>query len=174
MHGDADVMGKLRINQHEMLEISITKVSSQLSFGKELSLGKAVGCQIGERHPIGCTERKVDSPSSRAIVEAGETSFSLDPSSSSAVTLPVELWLFLEGVFSARLRLSSGKMQKASLVFSASPSSSMPVALSKKEIKLGWHDWFLTNPCSLILFIILHLTSCSLKSFFQPLSGNSD
>lgn len=67
MHGDADVMGKLRINQHEMLEISITKVQSQLSFGKELSSGKAVGCQIGERHPIRCTEKNVDSPSSRAI-----------------------------------------------------------------------------------------------------------
>jgi len=79
MHGDADVRGKLRTNQHAVLEMGMTKVWPQFSLGKELSLGKTVDCQIGERQSVGCMERKVDSPSSRAIVEAGETSFPLDP-----------------------------------------------------------------------------------------------
>lgn len=77
-----------------------------------------------------------DSPSGD-IENAGGTFSSIGPSSVGAVPLPFELWLFLEAVFLAASRLSGGKMQKASLVFSPSPSSSMSVALSKKEIKLG-------------------------------------
>lgn len=123
--------------------------------------------------PIGGTGRKGESPSSRVTIEDGETS--------SPLILPLQEQLLCKlNSVSRRCFLSSFEAvlwenaKGLTSMFSASPSSSMLVALSKKEIKLGWHAWFLTNPYSLILFIILHLTSCSFNTFFQPLAENWD
>lgn len=132
-----------------------------------ISLGQSCGCG----HTTGMPHWKnVAVRRGRAIVLYREWRLKLekplDPSSLRVVTLPVELWLVLESIFSAFLRLPRGKMQKASRLCFLLPHLRVCLLPYQREIKLGWHDWLLTNPCSLILFIILHLTSCSFNTFF--------
>lgn len=91
-------------------------------------LGQSCGLPNWRKTVHRCMEGKVDSPSSGATVEAGET-FSLDHASSGAVTLPVELWLF----FSASLRLSSGKRLKTSLVCFLLPLDQAHLCLLKEQ-----------------------------------------
>lgn len=93
-------------------------------------------CQVREMQPIRCTDRKGEGPSSRVTVEAGETS--------SPLILPLQEQLLCElnsvsrGCFLSLFEAVPWENAKGlTSVFSASPSSSMLVALSKKEIKLG-------------------------------------
>lgn len=86
--------------------------------------------------PIGCTERKGESPSSRVMVEDGETSSPL------ILHLQEQLLCKLNsvsrGCFLSSFEAVPWENAKGlTSVFSASPSASMLVALSKKEIKLG-------------------------------------